>query len=134
VSYPQELPVELLLDRSALIAFVDGSVHVAEPIHEVVQDGVGFGVPAVCVAEALVVIKNGKDRQNVRRLLQLDACRVLPTDDNWMELAYWRELTGSIDRATAAMASLQYRQPILTSEPEHYSGGEIALDLIPFEH
>lgn len=133
MSYPEEpqLPVEMVLDRSAVLAYVAGSIHVAEPINEVAHDGAAFGVPAVCAAEALAEINDPKSRQKVKELLELDACRVLATDDNWMELAYWRTLTKSIDRACAARAAVQNRAQILTSEYDLY--GDVELDINGFD-
>ncbi|MDG4768573.1 hypothetical protein O7632_31445 [Solwaraspora sp. WMMD406] len=90
-----------MLDRLALLAYLDGSAHVAAPIHEVTQDGVRFGVTAVSVVETLVMVSGGKDRQLLRRLLELDACAVLDTPGgSWQELSYWREVTGRVDLAT----------------------------------
>lgn len=52
MSPEDDRPVRLVLDRSALLAYLAGSVHVGEPLHEVIQDRNRFGVTAVTAAEA----------------------------------------------------------------------------------
>lgn len=76
---PEAPSVRLILDRSALLAYVAGSMDVAEPIHEVAHDGVRFGVPAVVAAEVLAVVDDPGDRAVLHRLLDRPACAVLPT-------------------------------------------------------
>lgn len=125
-----ERPVRLVLDRSALLAYVAGSVHVAEPIHEVTQDRVRFGVTAISVIETLAMISDSKDRQLLHRLLDLDACAVLDTPGpSWQELSYWRGVTGRVDLATTVMACLEHRAPILTGE-ERY-GEDLPIIYLP---
>ncbi|MBG6064159.1 hypothetical protein [Micromonospora ureilytica] len=55
---PDTPSVQLILDRSALLAYVAGSMDVAEPIHEVAHDGARLGVPAVVAAEVLAVVEH----------------------------------------------------------------------------
>lgn len=124
-------PVRLLLDRSALLSYVAGSLHVAEPLHEVIADRNRFGVTAVTAAEALAVIDDPKDRAIVQRLLALDACLMLPTSgESWHELSYWRALTGRSDLASTIMASFEHNATILTREP-HYGDGDLPVIYIP---
>lgn len=124
-----EYPVSLVLDRSALLAYLNGSMHVAEPIHLATQDRVRFAATAITVAETLALVGDGKDRQLLHRLLTLDACAVLDTSgDSWQELGYWRGLTGRVDLATTVMACVEHRAPILTGEPPQY--GDWGLPLI----
>lgn len=127
-----EPPVRLVLDRSALVGYVAGSMHVAEPLHEVAHDRVRFGVPAVVVAEALAMIDDPGDRAVLHRLLERPACAVLPTwGEDWQELAYWRNITGRVDLAAAVMAVLDHDASVLTSEGKAYGdGGD--LPVIPF--
>ncbi|BCJ65106.1 PIN domain-containing protein [Polymorphospora rubra] len=115
-------PVRLILDRTALLAYADGNIHVAEVLHEVVGDrGVRFGVPTVVLAETMAVLDDGHDRSAVRDLVELDACAVLPAAaGEWMELAYWLRRLGRIDTAAAALAALVYAAPILTGDGKAY--------------
>ena len=124
-------PVRLVLDRSALLAYLAGSVHVGEPLHEVITDGVRFGVTAVTAAETLAAVADPKDRAALRRLLALDACAVLPTAaGSWQELAYWRAFTGRADLASTVMACLDHDAPILTGEPR-YGDGDLPVIRLP---
>ncbi|MBO4205441.1 hypothetical protein [Micromonospora echinofusca] len=125
-------PVRLVLDRSALLAYVEGSVHVGEPLHEVIQDRNRFGVTAVTAAETLAMVSDAKDRAALHRLLALDACVVLPTDGrSWHELSYWRTFTGRVDLATTVLASLEYDASILTREDRYGDGSELPVIHIP---
>ncbi|MGC4805533.1 PIN domain-containing protein [Micromonospora sp. DT233] len=116
-------PVRLILDTSALLTYLTGSVHVAEPVHEVVESRVAFGVPAVAAAEALALIDDAHDRALLMRLLQHRACAVLDTDGRtWHELAYWHRATGRPDLAACAMAALDHDAAVLTADGKLYGG------------
>nr|WP_130340740.1 hypothetical protein [Micromonospora kangleipakensis] len=120
-----------MLDRSALLAYLAGSVHVGEPLHEVIADGLRFGVTAVAAAETLAVVDDPKDRPALHRLLALGACAVLPTPAGpWQELAYWRGVTGRVDLATTVLACLAHDAPILTGELR-YGDGDLPVIQLP---
>lgn len=124
-------PVRLVLDRSALLAYLAGSVHVGEPLHEVIQDRNRFGVTAVTAAEALALVSDPKDRATLHRLLTLDACEVLATGgDSWHELSYWRTVTGRVDLASTVLAVLDHDASILTGE-DRYGDGDLPVIRIP---
>ncbi|MEU0551741.1 hypothetical protein [Micromonospora sp. NPDC005979] len=131
MSAGEERPVRLVLDRSALLAYLAGSVHVGEPLHEVIQDRNRFGVTAVTVAEALAIVSDPKERATLHRLLTLDACAVLSTEGrSWHELSYWRTLTGRVDLATTVLAVLDHDAAILTGE-DRYGDGELPVIRMP---
>ncbi|MFC0003216.1 hypothetical protein [Micromonospora siamensis] len=108
-------------------------MHVAEPLHEVAQDGVRFGVPAVAVAEALAMVDDAGDRAVLQRLLDRPACAVLSTwGEEWQELAYWRAVTGRVDLAAAVMAVFDHDASVLTSESKAYGdGGDLPVIAFP---
>ncbi|MFI7608851.1 hypothetical protein ACIBTV_27575 [Micromonospora sp. NPDC049366] len=113
-------PVRLVLDLSALRAYTAGSVHVGEPIHEVTQSGVRFGVPVAVAYEALATT-SGKELALLYRLLRLGACAVLPAlPEDLAELTYWRRLTGRPDLAEAAVAAFVCDASVLSSEGGRY--------------
>lgn len=127
---PDGPPVRLVLDLSALRAYLAGSVHVGEPIHEVAQDGVLFGVPLITAAEALATT-TGKDLALLHRLLALDACAVLPHHDgDLLELTYWRRITGRLDLAAAALAAVAHDAPVLSGEGGRY-GTDVPVIYLP---
>ncbi|MFG1650121.1 PIN domain-containing protein [Micromonospora sp. NPDC049275] len=124
-------PIRLVLDRSALLAYLAGSVHVGEPLHEVIQDRNRFGVTAVTAAETLAIVSDPKERATLHRLLNLDACEVLPTEGHsWHELSFWRTVTGRADLATTALAVLEHDASILTGE-DRYGDGDLPVIHIP---
>lgn len=124
-------PVRLVLDRSALLAYLTGSMDVAETLHEITQDGVRFGVPTLVVAETLTLIDDAHDRAVLHRLLTVEACAVLDAyGDQWEELAYWRRATGRIDTAAAVMAAIEHEAPVLTGEAKLY-GDDISIIELP---
>ncbi|SCF22555.1 hypothetical protein GA0070558_16017 [Micromonospora haikouensis] len=132
MSPEEELPpVTLVLDRSALLAYVAGSIHAVEPVGEVVTDRLRFGATAVTVAEALKLVTDPKDRQDLHALLAMDACAVLPTwGEDWLELSYWLGVTSRVDLATTVLASLEHGAQILTGEGHRYGEG-LAINYMP---
>ncbi|MEV7328223.1 hypothetical protein [Micromonospora sp. NPDC093244] len=131
MTHDDDRPVRLVLDRSALLAYLAGSVHVGEPLHEVIQDRNRFGVTAVTAAEALALVSDPKERATLHRLLSLDACAVLATDGgSWHELSYWRTVTGRADLATTVLACLDHDASILSGE-DRYGDGELPVIHFP---
>ncbi|MEU4554698.1 hypothetical protein EV382_1588 [Micromonospora violae] len=131
MSPEDDRPVRLVLDRSALLAYLAGSVHVGEPLHEVIQDRNRFGVTAVTASEALAIVSDPKERATLHRLLNLDACEVLSTEGHsWQELSFWRTVTGRADLASTALAVLEHDASILTAE-DRYGDGELPVIHIP---
>ncbi|MDG4781333.1 hypothetical protein O7614_16915 [Micromonospora sp. WMMD961] len=131
MSPEDDRPVRLVLDRSALLAYLVGSVHVGEPLHEVIQDRNRFGVTAVTAAETLAIVSDPKERATLHRLLNLDACEVLATEGHsWHELSYWRTVTGRADLATTVLAVLEHDASILTGE-DRYGDGDLPVIHIP---
>lgn len=125
-------PVRLVLDRSALLAYAAGSMHAAEPVHQVVENQARVGVPAVTVSEALAQLDDPRDRAILHELLDSDACELLPTSaESWPELAYWQRATGRVDLAACVLAVIDHDCWILTAEPKLYGDG-IPLIEIPY--
>ncbi|MFU8852332.1 hypothetical protein ACNAW0_15290 [Micromonospora sp. SL1-18] len=116
--------ITLVLDRSAALAYLAGSIHVTEPVGEVINDRQRFGITAVTAAEVLELVTGPKDRGDLHVLLGMEACTVLPTwGEDWQELGYWRGVTGRADLATTVMAALEHRASILTGEGHRYGDG-----------
>lgn len=131
MSPEDDRPVRLVLDRSALLAYLTGSVRVGEPLHEVIQDRNRFGVTAVTAAEALAIVSDPKERATLHRLLNLDACEMLSTEGHsWHELSFWRTVTGRADLASSALAVLEHDAAILTGE-DRYGDSELPVIRIP---
>ena len=116
-----EPPVRLILDRSALLAYLAGSMDVAETLHEVTQDGVCYGIPTITAADTLASVDDPHDRAVLLRLFDNDACVLVDTHGGQVqELAFWQQSTGRLDTAAAVLAALDHEAWLLTGEPKCY--------------
>ncbi|WP_431935760.1 hypothetical protein [Micromonospora sp. RP3T] len=122
-------PIRLVLDVTALRAYVAGSVHVGEVLHEVVEDG-RFAVPVPVAVEALATT-TGKDLAALHRLFGLERCALLADRaGDLIELTHWRRLTGRADMAAAAVAALTHDAAVLTADGRRY-GLDVPLIHVP---
>lgn len=123
--------VTLILDRTALLGYAAGSMHVAETIHEVLDSGSRVGVPVAAAVEALAVVP-GAERSALDWLLGESWCQVLPSRaEDWAELAFWRDRTGRYDHAAAVLAALQFDALVLSSDVKAY-GSDGTLPVVYF--
>lgn len=126
---PHGLPVGMVLDVSAILAFTDKdlSIHVGEPLTEAEANGEVLALPLPCLAEA--------SRRTSSRLLDLlvasDTTVVLPGDpDSWRALAAMRDIVGDDDSALAALLAVDHDATVLTRHPDRYApvrDGELAI-------
>lgn len=122
-------PVRLILDRSALRHYLAGSMHVAEPLHEVIADRVRFGVPCYVAVEALAAA-GGAALAALHGLLRNPACVVLPDlPGDVPELVFWRRATGSFERAVCAVPAVEWDAPILTADVKAYGDDLPVIDI-----
>jgi hypothetical protein len=129
VNHPHQ-PVRLILDKTALLAYLAGVVHASEPVHEVAADGVMFGIPSVTIAETLTEVTDPFDRQLLFGLLAHPSCQPLDTPgDGWHELAFWRQITGRLDLAVCAVAAVEHDAAILTCEGKLYGDHLPVIDI-----
>lgn len=113
-------PVTLILDRTALLAYAAGSMHAAEPVGQVLENGTRYGVPVPAVVEALAVVP-GVERVALEWLLTQPGCAILSTwGDDWQELAYWHGVTGRYDAAAALLCAFEHDAAILASDTKAY--------------
>lgn len=115
--------IRAVLDTTALRSYATGAFAVGELIGEFSDEGVQFGIPAVCMVEAA----RGADSQAVALLAVLDGhpdAVWLPVDrDQWGHLAAAAHLLGGIARACAALPiALRQADYIVTAEPDAYPG------------
>jgi hypothetical protein len=117
------LPLHVVLDTTAVHAYANGSDHVGEVLRELVDEGVGFAVPAVCLVEAAGRAKD--DRWPVLNLLAVHPhCVLLPlAGEDWRSVAAAARLLGDLGRATAALpVARDQALYVLTAEPDAYRG------------
>ena len=111
-------PVHLILDTSAIQAFTRASIDVGEIISEVNDESAAFGLPVLCLVEAN---RTAADQERLEILLRHEAATVLDVRaSNWRELAAMSAGIDSLAAASAALATVDLRCFILTSEPQLY--------------
>ena len=112
-------PVHLILDTSAIRAFTRASIDVGEIISEVNDESAAFGLPVLCLVEAN---RTAADQERLEILLRHEAATVLDVRaSNWRELAAMFAGMDSLAAASAALATVDLRCFILTSEPQMYA-------------
>jgi len=117
-------PIRIVLDASAIVAYARGSIDVGETIGEVNDDGATVGLPVLSLIEAnrVVVAKDWPDN-----LLDHEATAVLDVDgSDWRALAAMYDTIDPLDAASAALATIDYRCPVLTSRPAQYGATRAA--------
>lgn len=112
-------PVRLILDASAIVAFVRESIHVGEVIAEVDAEEAAVGLPVLCLAQARIMVD---DVDRLGLLAGHDAAAVLPDPDDWQALAATVDLVGRWDAAAATLLALDLDVPVLTATPGLYAG------------
>lgn len=112
-------PIHLILDTSAIRAFARASIDVGEIISEVNDESAAVGLPVLCLVEAN---HTAADQERLEILLRHEAATVLDVRaSSWRELAAMSAGIESLPAATAALATVDLRCFILTSEPELYA-------------
>jgi hypothetical protein len=115
--------LHVVLDTTAVAAYARGSDHVGEVLRELVDEGAGFGLLALCLYEAADRVK--EDRWPLLDLLAAHPyCTALPLPvDDWRPVAAAAQLLGDLGRATAALpVARDQALYVLTSEPDAYGG------------
>ena len=113
--------ISVILDATALREYARLNIHVLEVLHEVVDGGGIAGVPIAALAEARAGLADADDRARLDALLTLDSVELLDViATDWLELAYWREVTGALEPAVAALNAVQLDAPVLTAAADVY--------------
>lgn len=114
--------VALVLDTTAVLAYVAGSMHVHEPVLLAGEAGDDVAVPVVCLIEAV----RRDPKVDLRDLLHADqVVTVMPDRHSDADLlADWSIfLDGREDAAAAAVLTYRYGAGLLTNEPDLYAIG-----------
>lgn len=121
------LPIGLILDHTALIAYDALLMAPGETIREVWLDGRAVGLPAWCLAAA---IGEGVDVDVIAGLLwEETGVRQLHLDARIVGYRA-RDFGGSLPYAAAAVAADENDAPVLTTVPEIYrKAGVMAVPL-----
>ncbi|MCW3843781.1 hypothetical protein ONA70_27155 [Micromonospora yasonensis] len=99
----RDLPIRLVLDTSAILAFTEGSTAVGEAIANVAEEGCLFGLPVMCLAEAA---RSATDPDRLDLLANHPAAAVLTVDPlQWKAFATTYRAVGRLDTAGALLAA-----------------------------
>ena len=127
----QHRPVRLVLDTSAIAAWVRGSVSVGELLGEVDAEGGAAVVPLPCLIEAAAAVTT--DREWLDLLVDHSATFVLADDpEDWRMLSATRAILGRADLASAAWWAVEHSVDVLTGHGPLYAGmggGSIVLPI-----
>ncbi|MGN9807065.1 hypothetical protein [Micromonospora sp. L32] len=111
----KNLPIRLVLDTSAILAFTEGSTAVGEAIAKVADEGCAFGLPVMCLAEAA---RSVTDTDRLDLLVNHPAAAVLTVDPlQWKTLAATHRAVGRLDTAGALLAAAGNDCRVLTDQP-----------------
>ncbi|GAA4606738.1 hypothetical protein BJY16_005980 [Actinoplanes octamycinicus] len=123
---------KLVLDTSAITAWVRGSMAVGETLAEINDEGGAVVIPLPCLVEAgyqTAMI----ERERLDLLLAHPATFLVEDDaEDWEALVALRALTGRADCASAAMLALDLGVDVMTGDPSAYKGvadGRIVLHI-----
>ncbi|MDZ5447096.1 hypothetical protein U2F26_31005 [Micromonospora sp. 4G57] len=110
-----DLPIRLILDTSAILAFTEGSTAVGEAIAKVADEGCLFGLPVMCLAEAA---RSVTDTDRLDLLVNHPAAAVLTVDPlQWKTLATTHRAVGRLDTAGALLAAAGNNCRVLAEQP-----------------
>lgn len=122
MTLPHRPPVRVVLDRSAMLSYARGHIHVGEAISEISEDHEGrIGLPVVAFLQAHVQVAADKDsRLLLRHLATLPSVSVLPIERRSVEgvAEVAGHTGGDLGGAHAAWAAVELDALCLTAEPE----------------
>lgn len=122
----------LVLDTSAVVAWLRGSLAVGEILAEVDDEGGAVLVPLWCLVEAGSA-SGGLGGERLGLLLAHPATFLITDDgDDWESLVAMRSLVGRHDCAAAAMQSVELQVDVMTGDPSWYeeiAGGRYVLTI-----
>lgn len=113
-----ERPIRLVLDTSAVLAFVRQSVHVGEVLVEVDDNNAVAAIPLACLVEA---VRDAVDQDQLALLAEhLSTVVFGAAVEDWRALGALCAITGGYAAATAALTAMDASCWILTARPELY--------------
>lgn len=123
--------IRLVLDTTAITAWVRESVAVGEVIAEINDEYGAVIVPLACLVESAHVTAM-LHRERLELLLAHPATFLVGDDGkDWVALAELRTLVGRADLASAAMVALDADVDVMTRDPRWYAsvaGGRHVLE------
>jgi predicted GIY-YIG superfamily endonuclease len=124
--------VRVVMDTSAVLAFVNRVPAVGDMISAVVDEWGRIALPSMCLVEAFRLAPDGQ--QADVDLLTRHPCAVVtstPVND-WEVLAEWTRVLGRVDSAAAVATAVSAAAYVLTGEPSAYGDDVNDLPVIWF--
>jgi hypothetical protein len=129
-------PICLVLDTSAVLAFVRQSVHVGEVLVEVDDNAAVAAIPLAYLVDLACLVGAARDAIDHGRLAFLaehPSTVVVPAEvAGWQTLGVLCGLTGAFAPASAALTAMDAGCWVLTAHPNVYAavaGGELAVPI-----
>jgi len=121
-----DLPIKVVLDATAVIAYARGSVAVGEVIAEITDEDAAFAIPEISLIEGARRLE--VDQWSILDLLISHShCVRLELPANWRDAAFAAQLLDGTSRAVAMLAAVDTRAYLLTAEPEVFGGDDALL-------
>jgi hypothetical protein len=112
-------PIRIVLDVSAIRAFMRTSVDVGEIIAEIDDEHGAVGLPVLCLIEANRTVE---DDGRLDHLIRHEVTTLLDVNaSDWRALAAVHDDVGRLDAASAALATIDFRCFMLTDQPAVYA-------------
>ncbi|MBO0883782.1 MAG: hypothetical protein J2P17_26290, partial [Mycobacterium sp.] len=119
----RRVTIRAVLDTSAIRAYTAGSIDVGEIIGQLSDEGVQFGLPALCLIDAAIGA-TARDLAMLNLLTHHTAAALMPLDtDQWQRIAAASSLYGATGRACAVIPVIDHNaEYVITAEPDAYPG------------
>lgn len=121
-------PIRLVLDSTAILAFVRQSFDVGEVLSEIGDNAAVAALPLACLVEAA---RDAVDQDRLHLLAEHPSTVVVSAEAaDWRTLAALCSLIGGYAPATAALAAMDSGCWVLSTKPDlyaHVAGGELAI-------
>lgn len=122
--------IHIVLDASAITAFVRGSISVGESLNLVAEAGAAIGLPVLSLATAKLHVA---DDHLIDFLVNHPATTTLAATTEWRALATATADVGRLDAADAALATIDCHADLFTGQTGLYAGLVPAERVIPLD-
>jgi PIN domain nuclease of toxin-antitoxin system len=122
------MTVRLILDTSAVLAYIKGSIHVGELITELQDEAdIRFAVPVLCLAEAGTVSDDGDTLVLLARHGRATVTSV--PADRWLDLVNLSKMLGRVNHAATFMTATKHQAYLVTATPERYPDTDMIIEI-----
>jgi hypothetical protein len=122
------MTVRLILDTSAVSAYINGSIHVGELLIEIQEEeDIQFAVPVICLAEAGTVTDN--DDTLVLLAKHGRAIVAAVPASRWSDLVNLSKMLGQVSHAATFLAAAKHEAYLVTATPERYPETDMVIEI-----